>query len=104
MHFLYKKLIMLFFRLNSALGWCGEPSAFTYTTVDLGDIHRVKAIIVQVRHFPHFQTFPWFYVNPETLTHEMQWVDVSSARPLIGQMSPLLIPDWMKWESTHLES
>ena len=49
------------FRLNSALGWCGEPEAFTYVTVDLGSIHRVKAIVVKVRpasshKFPTRQT------------------------------------------------
>ena len=41
--------IVLNVRLNSALGWCGEPEAFTYVTVDLGSIHRVKAIVVKVR-------------------------------------------------------
>ncbi|CAG7724478.1 unnamed protein product [Allacma fusca] len=34
-------------RLNSATGWCGLQEAFTYVTVDLGKIHRVKAILVK---------------------------------------------------------
>lgn len=34
-------------RLNSATGWCGKQEAFTYVSVDLGQIHRVKAILVK---------------------------------------------------------
>jgi len=34
-------------RLNSATGWCGLQEAFTYVTVDLGKINRVKAILVK---------------------------------------------------------
>ena len=28
-------------------GWCGQQEAFTYVSVDLGKIHRVKAILVK---------------------------------------------------------
>ena len=48
-YFLAYNIFSLTARLNSALGWCGEPEAFTYVTVDLGAIHRVKAIVVKVR-------------------------------------------------------
>ncbi|ODN06404.1 Fibropellin-1 [Orchesella cincta] len=34
-------------RLNSATGWCGTQEAFTYATIDLGKVHRVKAILVK---------------------------------------------------------
>lgn len=34
-------------RLNSATGWCGKQEAFTYVSVDLGQIYRVKAILVK---------------------------------------------------------
>ncbi|XP_050541159.1 sushi, von Willebrand factor type A, EGF and pentraxin domain-containing protein 1 [Daktulosphaira vitifoliae] len=34
-------------RLNSATGWCGKQEAFTYVSVDLGQVHRVKAILVK---------------------------------------------------------
>ncbi|KAK3869849.1 hypothetical protein Pcinc_024872 [Petrolisthes cinctipes] len=34
-------------RLNSATGWCGQQEAFTYVTVDLGIVHRVKAVLVK---------------------------------------------------------
>lgn len=30
-------------RLNSVTGWCGKQEAFTYVSVDLGQIYRVKA-------------------------------------------------------------
>ena len=36
-------------RLNAVTGWCGQQEAFTYVSVDLGSIHRVKAILVKVR-------------------------------------------------------
>ena len=36
------------FRLNAVTGWCGQQEAFTYVSVDLGSIHRVKAILVKV--------------------------------------------------------
>lgn len=32
-------------RLNSVTGWCGKQEAFTYVSVDLGQVFRVK-----VRH------------------------------------------------------
>ena len=56
--------INLNFRLNSALGWCGEPEAFTYVTVDLGSIHRVKAIVVKVRVTNFRQHRQQFYHHP----------------------------------------
>lgn len=34
-------------RLNSVTGWCGKQEAFTYVSVDLGRVHRVKAILVK---------------------------------------------------------
>uniref|UniRef100_A0A1A9UCN5 Uncharacterized protein n=1 Tax=Glossina austeni TaxID=7395 RepID=A0A1A9UCN5_GLOAU len=34
-------------RINSATGWCGKQEAFTYVSVDLGEIYRVKAILVK---------------------------------------------------------
>ncbi|XP_069982834.1 uncharacterized protein uif isoform X2 [Penaeus vannamei] len=34
-------------RLNSATGWCGQQEAFTYVTVDLGKVHRIKAVLVK---------------------------------------------------------
>lgn len=34
-------------RLNSVTGWCGKQEAFTYVSVDLGQIFRVKAILVK---------------------------------------------------------
>jgi hypothetical protein len=39
-------------RLNSVTGWCGQQEAFTYVSVDLGTLHRVKAILVKVRLVP----------------------------------------------------
>ena len=36
-----------FLRLNAVTGWCGQLEAFTYVSVDLGSIHRVKAILVK---------------------------------------------------------
>lgn len=29
-------------RLNSVTGWCGKQEAFTYVSVDLGQVFRVK--------------------------------------------------------------
>jgi hypothetical protein len=29
-------------RLNSVTGWCGKQEAFTYVSVDLGQVYRVK--------------------------------------------------------------
>ncbi|KZS05970.1 Notch 2 [Daphnia magna] len=35
-------------RMNSATGWCAQQEeAFTYVSVDLGSVHRVKAILVK---------------------------------------------------------
>ncbi|XP_045614794.2 uncharacterized protein uif isoform X1 [Procambarus clarkii] len=34
-------------RLNSATGWCGLTESFTYVTVDLGTVHRIKAVLVK---------------------------------------------------------
>lgn len=34
-------------RLNSVTGWCGKHEAFTYASVDLGRVFRVKAILVK---------------------------------------------------------
>lgn len=34
-------------RLNSVTGWCGRQEAFTYVSVDLGRVYRVKAILVK---------------------------------------------------------
>lgn len=34
-------------RLNSVTGWCGKQEAFTYVSVDLGQVFRVKAILVK---------------------------------------------------------
>ncbi|XP_055635764.1 uncharacterized protein LOC129775276 isoform X1 [Toxorhynchites rutilus septentrionalis] len=34
-------------RLNSVTGWCGKQEAFTYVSVDLGKIYRIKAILVK---------------------------------------------------------
>ena len=34
-------------RLNAVTGWCGQAEAFTYVAVDLGLVHRVKAILVK---------------------------------------------------------
>ncbi|GBP19642.1 Fibropellin-1 [Eumeta japonica] len=34
-------------RLNSVTGWCGKQEPFTYVSVDLGKIYRVKAILVK---------------------------------------------------------
>lgn len=34
-------------RLNSVTGWCGKQEAFTYVSVDMGQIYRVKAILVK---------------------------------------------------------
>lgn len=34
-------------RLNSVTGWCGKQEAFTYVSVDLGQVYRVKAILVK---------------------------------------------------------
>ncbi len=33
-------------------GWCGQQEAFTYVSVDLGTLHRVKAILVKVGLIP----------------------------------------------------
>jgi len=32
-------------RLNSVTGWCGKQEAFTYVSVDLGQVYRVKVYI-----------------------------------------------------------
>lgn len=29
-------------RLNSVTGWCGRKEAFTYVSVDLGHVYRIK--------------------------------------------------------------
>ena len=42
-------MMMMMFRLNAVTGWCGQAEAFTYVSVDLGAIHRVKAILVKVK-------------------------------------------------------
>ncbi|KAK6617037.1 hypothetical protein RUM44_005394 [Polyplax serrata] len=34
-------------RLNSVTGWCGKQEAFTYVSVDLGKVYRVKAILIK---------------------------------------------------------
>lgn len=35
-------------RLNSVTGWCGgNKEPFTYVSVDLGEVYRVKAILVK---------------------------------------------------------
>lgn len=34
-------------RLNSVTGWCGNKEPFTYVSVDLGQVFRVKAILVK---------------------------------------------------------
>lgn len=34
-------------RLNSVTGWCGKQEAFTYVSVDMGQVYRVKAILVK---------------------------------------------------------
>lgn len=34
-------------RLNSVTGWCGKQEAFTYVSVDLGHVYRIKAILVK---------------------------------------------------------
>ncbi|KAK9718535.1 CUB domain [Popillia japonica] len=34
-------------RLNSVTGWCGKEEPFTYVSVDLGKVYRVKAILVK---------------------------------------------------------
>lgn len=34
-------------RLNSATGWCGQQEPFTYVTVDLGYVYRIKALLVK---------------------------------------------------------
>ena len=39
--------ILSWFRLNAVTGWCGVSEDFTYVSVDLGSIHRVKAILVK---------------------------------------------------------
>lgn len=36
-----------FIRLNSVTGWCSMQEAFPYVTIDLGKVHRVKAILVK---------------------------------------------------------
>ena len=33
--------------MNAVTGWCGQAEAFTYVAVDLGLVHRVKAILVK---------------------------------------------------------
>ncbi|XP_076318247.1 uncharacterized protein LOC143229580 isoform X1 [Tachypleus tridentatus] len=33
--------------LDSATGWCGQQEPFTYVTVDLGRVYRVKSILVK---------------------------------------------------------
>jgi hypothetical protein len=45
-------------RLNSVTGWCGQQEAFTYVSVDLGTLHRVKAILVKVRIIPLSSSVP----------------------------------------------
>ena len=37
----------MLYRLNSVTGWCGKKEAFTYVNVDLGTLHRIKAILVK---------------------------------------------------------
>lgn len=34
-------------RLNSVTGWCGKKEAFTYVSVELNEISRIKAILVK---------------------------------------------------------
>ena len=34
-------------RLNSATGWCGQHEPFTYVTVDLGKVFRIKSLLVK---------------------------------------------------------
>ncbi|XP_064091137.1 sushi, von Willebrand factor type A, EGF and pentraxin domain-containing protein 1-like isoform X2 [Macrobrachium nipponense] len=34
-------------RLNSATGWCSQEESFSFVTVDLGKVHRIKAILVK---------------------------------------------------------
>lgn len=34
-------------RLNSATGWCGKQEPFTYVTVDLGKVFRLKSLLVK---------------------------------------------------------
>uniref|UniRef100_A0A182Y3Y1 Notch n=1 Tax=Anopheles stephensi TaxID=30069 RepID=A0A182Y3Y1_ANOST len=34
-------------RLNSVTGWCGKQETFTYVSVDLGKVYRVKALLVK---------------------------------------------------------
>ena len=43
LHILFSRNI----RLNSVTGWCGRKEAFTYVNVDLGALHRIKAILVK---------------------------------------------------------
>ena len=33
-------------RLNSVTGWCGKQETFTYVSVDLGQVYRVKVILI----------------------------------------------------------
>lgn len=33
-------------RLNSVTGWCGKQEAFTYVSVDLGHVYRIKVILI----------------------------------------------------------
>lgn len=39
-------------RLNSVTGWCGKQEAFTYVSVDLGQVFRVK-VRYQKKKFIH---------------------------------------------------
>lgn len=34
-------------RLNAATGWCGIKEAFTYVSVDLGKLYRVKGLMIK---------------------------------------------------------
>lgn len=34
-------------RLNSATGWCAREETFTYITVDLGRVFRIKSLYVK---------------------------------------------------------
>lgn len=56
-------------RLNSVTGWCGKQEAFTYVSVDLGQVYRVKAILVKgvvtndIVGRPVIQIIPYFLKN-----------------------------------------
>ena len=55
---LYLYIFISLFRLNAVTGWCGQQEAFTYVSVDLGSIHRVKAILVKVGETLYFRFEP----------------------------------------------